>query len=250
MHSSSHTAAFCFVALATAFSLPEEPPAGIVDVRTVVPDIVLDVRYATQHNFVGRLIKGYEAKKCLLTKKAAEALKRVQDELREKGFSLKAYDCYRPQSAVNDFVAWGRDLSDTRMKGEFYPNVAKRNLFRDSYIATKSSHSRASTIDLTIVPLPVPLQPEFNPSVPLRSCENARANRFPDNSIDMGTGYDCFSVRSHTAYPHITAAQKQNRRLLRSLMRRHGFLSLRTEWWHYTLANEPYPRTYFDFPVQ
>jgi D-alanyl-D-alanine dipeptidase len=185
-----------------------------------------------------------------LTKRAAEALKRVQDALGKKNLSLKVYDCYRPQAAVNEFVRWGRDLGDKKMKARFYPNVNKRRLFRDGYIARKSGHSRGSTVDLTIVPVPVPPQPAFDPAAPLRSCENPKADRFLDNSVDMGTGFDCFSRRSHTAYSGIDAEQKANRKLLKSLMSRHGFRNLATEWWHYTLRNEPYPRTYFNFPVQ
>jgi zinc D-Ala-D-Ala dipeptidase len=225
-------------------------PADIVDARSVIPDLALDMRYATSRNFIGRPIAGYRASRCLLTKRAAQALKAVQEELRQQDLGLKVYDCYRPQSAVNEFVRWGRDLGDQKMKAEFYPRVAKRDLFRDGYIASRSTHSRGSTVDLTIVPLPTPEQPAYDLSAPLRSCEGPKDARAPDNSIDMGTGFDCFSPRSHTAYSGIGPEQKKNRRLLKSVMSRHGFRNLATEWWHYTLRDEPHPHTYFDFRVE
>jgi D-alanyl-D-alanine dipeptidase len=227
-----------------------ERPADIIDAQTVIPDLALDMRYLTASNFIGRPIAGYHAARCYLTKRAAEALKKVQDELRAQGLGLKVYDCYRPQRAVNDFVRWGRDLSDGKMKAEYYPEVAKRSLFRAGYISSRSGHSRASTVDLTIVPLNGPPQPPLDAAALLRSCEAPKAERSPDNSVDMGTAFDCFSPKSHTAYGGISAEQKANRRLLKSLMSKHGFRNLSTEWWHYTLRREPYPHTYFDFPVE
>jgi D-alanyl-D-alanine dipeptidase len=234
----------------TSPGVAAERPADIVEATAIVPGLQLDMRYPTSDNFVGRPITGYRASKCLLTRRAAEALKGVQEELNKQRLSLKVYDCYRPQSAVDDFVRWGRDLADTKMKARFYPNVKKRNLFRSGYIARKSGHSRGSTVDLTIVPLPAPEQPAYDPAAPLTSCEGPKEARAPDNSLDMGTGFDCFSRRSHAAYSGIDAEQKKNRRLLKSVMSRHGFRNLSTEWWHYTLRDEPYPRTYFDFPVE
>jgi len=228
-------------------------PAGIVDASTVVPDLRLDMRYAGAHNFIGRPIAGYRAAKCYLSKRAAEALKRVQDELRPQGLGLKVYDCYRPQRAVNDFVRWGKDLADQKMKAEFYPNVDKRRLFRSGYIASRSGHSRASTVDLTIVPLSAPpeLAQPAKTAGPLASCEGkTKADRAPDDSLDMGTSFDCFSKRSHTNFVGLTPEQKANRKLLKSAMARAGFRNLATEWWHYTLRGEPYPKTYFDFPVE
>jgi zinc D-Ala-D-Ala dipeptidase len=225
-------------------------PAGIVDVQTIIPDLKLDMRYLTAHNFIGRPIKGYIAPKCYLSKQAAEALKKVQEDLRPRGLGLKVYDCYRPQAAVDDFVRWGRDLSDRKMKPEFYPNVPKNTLFRSGYIARRSGHSRASTVDLTIVPLDAAAPPPYDADAPVQSCESPPAERAPDNSVDMGTSFDCFSRRSHTAYAGIGKQPKANRRLLKSLMSKHGFRNVRTEWWHYTLRNEPYPKTYFNFPVE
>jgi len=231
-------------------ALAAERPSSFVDAATVVPGLKLDMRYVTANNFIGRPIPGYHAPKCYLTKRAAEALKRVQEELSKQNLGLKVYDCYRPQTAVNAFVKWGKDLADTKMKARFYPNVKKRRLFRSGYIASRSGHSRGSTVDLTVVPLSAPKQPPYDPSAPLASCEGPKAERAPDNSLDMGTGFDCFSRRSHTAFSGIGAEQKKNRRILKSAMARQGFRNLSTEWWHYTLRNEPYRKTYFDFPVE
>jgi zinc D-Ala-D-Ala dipeptidase len=225
-------------------------PADIVDAAGIVPNLELDMRYVGSDNFVGRPIAGYRAPKCYLTKRAAEALKGVQVELATKGLGLKVYDCYRPRSAVKEFVEWGRDLGDTKMKARFYPNVGKSTLFRSGYISSRSGHSRASTVDLTIVPLRAPEQPAYDSSTPLASCEGPKETRAPDNSLDMGTGFDCFSRRSHTAFSGIGSEQKKNRELLKSVMSRHGFRNLSTEWWHYSLRDEPYPGTYFNFPVE
>jgi D-alanyl-D-alanine dipeptidase len=233
-----------------ASALAGERPRDIIDATTVIPDLALDLRYAGSANFIGRPIAGYRVPKCYLTKRAAEALKGVQAELGKQGLGLKVYDCYRPQRAVNDFVKWSRNRDDEKMKAQFYPNVEKRNLFRESYIAHRSGHSRGSTVDLTIVPLPAAQQPAYDASKPLASCEGAKEARAPDTSLDMGTGFDCFSPRSHTAYSGIGPEPRKNRQLLKSVMSRHGFRNLSTEWWHYTLRDEPYPDTYFDFPVE
>ncbi len=227
----------------------ERRPADIVDARTVIPDLVVDMRYLTARNFVGRPIAGYRAPVCLLTQRAAAALKRVEDELKPRGLGLKVYDCYRPQRAVDEFAAWGDDLRNQKMKPEFYPGVDKRNLFRDGYIAHRSGHSRASTVDLTIVPLAAPA-PEIPATAPIRACAPAWAARLPDASIDMGTGFDCFGAVSHTANASIGEPPMANRKLLKSLMGKQGFINNRQEWWHYTLGDEPYPGTYFDFPVE
>ncbi len=170
--------------------------------------------------------------------------------LLRQGYSLKVYDCYRPQRAVNDFVAWAKDLGDVRMKGEFYPRVEKSRLFEDGYIAAKSGHSRGSTMDLTIVRLPARPTRPYVPGEPLVPCWAPKAERFPDNSVDMGTGFDCFDTLSHTLDPRVTGVQRANRLLLKSAMERAGFVNLAEEWWHYTLRGEPYPDTYFDFPVR
>jgi D-alanyl-D-alanine dipeptidase len=212
--------------------------------------VLLDVRYYGPHNFVGERVEGYLAPKCYLTKEAVQALAEVQKELKPYSLSLKIYDCYRPQRAVNHFVRWATEIENIKTKKEFYPTVDKRNLFKDGYIADKSGHSRGSTIDLTIVPLPAPIQPEYTPGQNLYECYLPSAKRFRDNSIDMGTGFDCFDELSRTANANIGRQQKINRLLLKSLMEKHGFKNYDMEWWHFTLNNEPYPDTYFDFVIE
>ncbi|MEU3356151.1 M15 family metallopeptidase [Streptomyces sp. NPDC037389] len=227
-----------------------KPPPGFVALADVDPTIVQEMRYFTPHNFTGHRIDGYERPRCLLTRPAAEALRRAQRVLLRQGLSLKVYDCYRPQRAVNDFVAWAKNLGDERMKTEFYPRVAKSRLFEDGYIAAKSGHSRGSTMDLTIVRLPAwPTRP-YVPGEPLVPCFAPRWQRFPDNSLDMGTGFDCFDTLAHTLDPRIQGQQRANRLRLKSVMEGAGFGNLPEEWWHYTLRGEPYPDTYFDFPVR
>jgi D-alanyl-D-alanine dipeptidase len=181
---------------------------------------------------------------------AATALANVQKDLEEFSLSLKIYDCYRPQRAVDHFVRWAKDINDIKTKKEFYPNVDKRNLFSDGYIDSKSSHSRGSTVDLTIVAFPALKQQNYIPGQKLYECYLPAEKRFRDNSIDMGTGFDCFHKLSNTGNKSIGRQQKNNRLLLKALMEKHGFKNYDLEWWHYTLKNEPYPNLYFDFPVE
>lgn len=228
----------------------DQMPTGFVEVNKSIPSILLDIRYAGPHNFVGQRIDGYSAPKCILTRKAADALAGVQKDLKEFSLSLKVYDCYRPQRAVDHFVRWAKETGDTKMKKEFYPTVDKKNLFRDGYIAAKSGHSRGSTLDLTIVPLPVPAEEKYLPGQNLRACYLTADQRFGDNSVDMGTGYDCFDELAHPANSRVGIQQKMNRLLLKSLMEKHGFSHYDKEWWHFTLKGEPFPDTYFDFPVE
>jgi D-alanyl-D-alanine dipeptidase len=217
------------IALIAAFgsqaALAQERPAAFVDAAAVVPGLVLDMRYAGSHNFVGRPIDGYEAQRCLLAQPAAAALAEVARDLAPRGLVVKAFDCYRPARAVANFVRWARDLDDTAGKAEFYPDVDKRTLFRDGYIASHSGHSRGSTIDLTLA-------------------------RSDGRALDMGTPFDFFSPKSWTADPTISAEQHANRMLLATAMRRRGFHGYDKEWWHFTLRDEPFPETYFDFPVR
>ncbi|MFH8986146.1 M15 family metallopeptidase [Streptomyces varsoviensis] len=224
-------------------------PKEFVALGDVDPTILQEIRYITPHNFTGRPVKGYRRPVCLLTRPAALALHRVQRGLLRRGYTLKVYDCYRPQRAVASFVAWGKDLSDQRMKREFYPRVDKSRLFEDGYIAEKSGHSRGSTMDLTVVRLPaVPTRP-YVPGERLVPCHAPKWQRFPDNSLDMGTGYDCMDTLSHTLDPRVRGQRKANRLLLKSSMEAAGFVNLPQEWWHYTYRTEPFPDTYFDFPV-
>ena len=215
----------------------------------VDPSIVFDIRYFGNNNFVGTRIHGYNAPKCLLTTAAANALVNVQKELRDYGVSLKVYDCYRPKRAVAHFVSWARNLNDTRMRKQYYPAIDKENLFRLGYIAEKSSHSRGSTVDVTLVPVPTPALATDGIPLGTRDCRAEKPQRYPDNSIDMGTGFDCFDPLAHTTNASIPAEVKRNRLLLRSLMEKNGFVNFPKEWWHYTLKAEPFPARYFDFPV-
>jgi zinc D-Ala-D-Ala dipeptidase len=229
----------------------EEPsaPREFVALRDVAPSILQEMRYRTPHNFVGDRIDGYRQSMCIVTRDTAKALRAAQHAVLRKGYSLKMYDCYRPQRTVDHFVAWAKDLDDERMKGEFYPRVEKNRLFEDGYIAEKSGHSRGSTVDLTLVRLPaMPTRP-YRPGEPLFSCFAPKDVRFPDNSIDMGTGYDCFDTLSHTLDPRIKGEQRANRMLLKNTLEKAGFTNLPEEWWHYTLSDETFPDTFFDFPV-
>jgi zinc D-Ala-D-Ala dipeptidase len=216
-------------ALVVVFSaqatLAQDRPAQFVDAAAIVPGLIVDMRYAGAHNFVGRPIDGYEAPRCLLTQTAAVALADVARDLAPRGLLLKVFDCYRPTRAVADFVRWAHDLNDLAGKREFYPTVDKRILFRDGYIAEPSSHSRGSTVDLTLA-------------------------QTSGRELDMGTPFDFFSPRSWTAAESISATARANRALLAASMRRHGFRPYEKEWWHFTKSHEPFPNTYFDFPIR
>lgn len=199
---------------------------GFVLVGDAVPDALLDVRYYTTYNFVGARIDGYEEPVALLTREAAEALRLAGSDLRRQGFRLVIYDCYRPQRAVDHFVRWAQDMSADSMKEVFYPGVDKAQLFDLGFIARRSGHSRGSTVDLTLL--------------------DEKTGRL----LDMGGPFDFFGELSHPDYAGITPEQRDNRMRLRNAMLARGFKPLSTEWWHFTLANEPYPDTYFDFPVR
>ena len=237
-------------------TLPPSPlcadvmPDTFVHIEEVIPDALLDIRYFSEHNFLGVNVDGYYASTCILTRQAAQALANVQKDLAPFNMTLKIYDCYRPQQAVDHFVRWAKDIDDTKTKKEFYPTVDKRNLFRDGYIAERSGHSRGSTVDLTIVPLPAPIQPAYKAGDPLKECYLPAGVRFADNSLDMGTGFDCFHQLSHPENKDLGPQQRSNRLLLKTLMAKYGFRNLPEEWWHFTLNNEPHPDTYFNFPVK
>lgn len=224
-------------------------PPEIVALRDVDPTIVHEMRYTTSHNFVGERIDDYRAPLCLLTRPAAEALSRAQDQLRPRGLTLKVYDCYRPQGAVDHFVRWAEDLDDEQMKSEFYPRVEKDRLFADGYIAARSGHSRASTVDLTIQPADARPGPTPHSPRPGGSCLGPKQDRVRDASLDMGTAFDCFDVLSHTANPEVTGAARANRDLLVGVLGDEGFTNLPEEWWHFTHKPELFPTTFFDFPV-
>ncbi|MCE3268774.1 MAG: D-alanyl-D-alanine dipeptidase [Burkholderiales bacterium] len=234
---------------ATNNNVVESSPKTFINLKQFIPQVQTDIRYYGQHNFVGRPVKGYEQPVCLLTKPAAIALKAAEKKLLGMGLTFKVYDCYRPQRAVNDFVNWATEINNIAMKTEFYPTIDKKNLFSDNYIAYKSGHSRGSTIDLTVVPINSKI-PAYNPKIKQVPCTAPVQQRSPDNSLDFGTGFDCFSPISHPDYQRLSPQIKANRELLKTIMKRAGFRVLDTEWWHFTLINEPYPNTYFDFPVK
>ncbi len=210
----------------TMQSYSEDLPEGFVYANSVIPDLNVELRYFGTNNFVGDTIEGYKANKLIITKPTAEALKKVQDELQQQNLCLLVYDGYRPQRAVNHFMRWAKDLNDTINKQQFYPNVEKRYLFREEYIATRSGHSRGSTIDLTII--------DGNTNEPL----------------DMGSPYDFFGKASWVDHPNLSKVQQHNRQLLQSVMLKHNFRNYAKEWWHFTLRWEPFPKTYFDFEIK
>ena len=201
-------------------------PEGFVYVDELIPDAILEVRYYSTDNFVGSRVDGYLAPKVILTIEATKALAAVADELRQQGLALKIFDGYRPQQAVNHFIRWVADVEDEKMKYKYYPEVDKKELFSLGYIAKKSGHSRGSTVDLTLI--------DINTG----------------EELDMGSGFDYFGEISHHNTNMINEQQMQNRVILREVMEKYGFGAYAGEWWHYTLKNEPYPDTYYDFPVQ
>lgn len=240
-------------ALIAAFSgvLKAGPlPTGFVYLRAMAPEIAQEMRYFGPFNFVGSPIDGYEAPECILTQAAAEALKAVQSEAQKSGLRLKVFDCYRPARAVAHFVRWSQDPADQRMKPGFYPHVDKADFFRLGYVAERSGHSRGSTVDLILVSLTAPAE-RAAPSAdrPLVDCTAPFAERYPDSDLDFGTGFDCMDPLSHPDNDQVSAEAQANRARLAELMMRHGFKPLAEEWWHFTLRDEPFPETYFDFPV-
>jgi len=231
---------------ASAADLPED----FVYLRDVDPTILQDMRYAGSDNFTGTRVPGYDAPECVLLRPAAEALKAVQADLRPKGLTLKVYDCYRPTRAVAAFVAWAKEPDVPSAKMVHYPNLPKTALFPD-YIATRSGHSRGATVDLTLVPIAAGSQGSAPAeSAAPRSCTAPQEARAPDGSLAMGTSFDCFDVKANTAAPGLTGEERANRAMLVDAMQAHGFETYPKEWWHFTYQPEPYPETYFDFPIE
>jgi len=235
------------MAMPSSKTTTDTAPAGFVYLTEAVPDTILEIRYYSTYNFVGDRIDGYERPVAMLTVEAAKALQAVSDDVKAQGYRLKIFDAYRPQRAVTHFMNWAKDVNDTRMKQFFYPNLDKSVLFPLGYLAVKSGHSRGSTVDLTLFDMAT------------------------EKEVDMGGAFDWFGVESHPnwcgnpetgeytgdfpgntppANGKINAEQFRNRLILRQAMMRHGFKPVVEEWWHFTLANEPYPDTYFDYPVK
>jgi D-alanyl-D-alanine dipeptidase len=212
--------------LGFTFQHKKSLPEGFVYVKDIIPDLNVQLRYFSTNNFVGDTVTGYKSNRLILTKPWAEALKQVQEELQEQNLCLLVYDGYRPQRAVNHFLRWAKNLNDTLKKQAFYPKVNKRHLFRDGYIASRSGHSRGSTLDLTII--------DGNTNEPL----------------DMGSPYDFFGKESWVDHPILTKTQLANRQLLQKVMLKHNFRNYPKEWWHFTLRWEPFPKTFFDFEVE
>ena len=223
-------------------------PRPMVYLRTVDPTIAQDIRYAGANNFLGRPVKGYNAAQCILTRRTAKALARVQRNLKPRGLALKVYDCYRPRRAVRDFVAWARQRQDTIRQTQFYPGVDKRQLFALHYISKHSTHSYGNTVDLTIIPRGSKT-PIFEPAAPQRACTLSASKRMPDNSLDFGTGYDCFNRRSGVGLEAAKHKAHKNRTLLNKLMRAAGFKGYFREWWHFTLRHAGTSRPH-DFPIE
>ncbi len=229
--------AACSSSRHTSATSPEADSSQFVNLTDAVPDAILEIRYYSTYNFVGDRIDGYLQPTALLTKRAADSLKAVSDDVIKMGYRLKIYDAYRPQMAVDHFVRWAANVPDTRMKKYFYPNLDKSVLFEQEYIMEKSGHTRGSTVDLTLFDMNT------------------------EKELDMGGTFDWFGPESHPDFGgdpvkmkysgngNITAEQFRNRMILRAAMLRHGFKPLDSEWWHFTLKDEPFPDTYFTFPV-
>jgi D-alanyl-D-alanine dipeptidase len=217
--------------LSTAAARADESPLpeGFVYADEAIPDLIVDLRYSGPDNFVGEPIDGYEAPRVILTAPAAAALAEVQKTVSAFGLRLQIFDAYRPERAVRQFLRWAELPSDPETKRAYYPDIEKKNLFEEGYVATRSSHSRGSTVDLTLV---------------MTDAEGRQ------HELDMGTRFDFFGPESWPAFERLTGEQRSNRLLLRLAMERHGFVPFDKEWWHFTLGNEPFPETYFDFPVR
>ncbi|MDT0559279.1 M15 family metallopeptidase [Ichthyenterobacterium sp. W332] len=216
----------CLLVLSILSYNQNKLPDGFVYAKSMIKDLDVELRYYSTNNFVGDTITGYKSNRLILTEPTVEALQNVQNELQNLGYCLKVFDGYRPQRAVNHFIRWAKDLNDTINKSRFYPEVEKRHLFKEEYIATRSGHSRGSTIDLTII------------------------DGNTEEELDMGSAYDFFGEQSWVNYQNISETQKQNRQLLQRVMLKYGFRNYSKEWWHFTLRGEPFPKTYFDFEVE
>ena len=201
-------------------------PEGFVYIAEKIPDIILEIRYYSTYNFLGVRVDDYLAPVAIMSAEAAAALKAVNDDVRAQGYAIKVFDAYRPQGAVDHFVVWAGDPQDQLTKAYFYPDIAKDRIIPDGYVAERSGHSRGSTVDLTLIDM------------------------MTGKELDMGTPFDFFGLASHHDSPLVNAEQAENRLILLNAMEKAGFRRYDEEWWHYTLADEPYPDTFFDFPVQ
>jgi D-alanyl-D-alanine dipeptidase len=222
-------------------------PTGFAYLRDVAPDILQDMRYAGPDNFIGRPVPGYEAAECILQAAVAEALKRVQTDLRPQGLGLKVYDCYRPARATTAFLQW-MVRTTAPLYARHHPRVERTRLRSLGYISASSTHSRGLAVDLTLVRVPPPAQPSFDGAANYSPCTANMAERSPDNAMDMGTGFDCFDIMAHSDAT-LSSEQRQARMLLRSVMLKHGFSAYHREWWHFTFARSR-PAAALDFVVR
>jgi D-alanyl-D-alanine dipeptidase len=216
---------FLIIILSTFIFNGQNIPKGFVYLKNIAPSIKVELKYFSNNNFIGNPIDGYNSNAAIVSLEAANSLKKIQKEVLKKGLHLKIFDAYRPQQAVDQFVAWAKVLNDTLMKKEYYPDVAKSDLFKQGYIASKSGHSRGSTVDITLV--------------------NSKTGK----ELDMGSKYDFFGIQSHPFFKGISKKQRDNRMLLRKVMLEQNFTPYKNEWWHFTLRNEPFPNSYFNFFV-
>lgn len=225
-------------------------PKDAVELKSVNSDIFVEAAYFSNWNFIGKPIDGYKANQCYLSAKAAYALGEVQKEVSKRGYSILVFDCYRPQRAVDQFVKWTQDATDTKMQSAFYPDEPKSELVHRGYIDAKSGHSRMSTVDLTLVRTDKFKAKDFIAKA--RQVKDCRQSKDVETTgqLDMGTTFDCFSELAHTANPAISDKAKKNREILKSAMEKQGFSNYPKEWWHFTLKDEPYKNNYFDFIVE
>jgi D-alanyl-D-alanine dipeptidase len=236
-----------FIPGANAAGLPHLPPP-LAYLRLVDPTIAQDIRYATANNFTGRPLPGYDAPECVLHRAAALALAKVQADLAAAHLALKVYDCYRPERAVRAMTSWSQDGKDGAPTRRFFPHIDKRNLFALGYIARHSRHSSGTAVDLTLIGKDTPPAAPFDPAARYGACDGPLAARAPDNSLDMGTGYDCLDPKGHTAASGVTLEQHNRRMRLVAAMRKRGFSNYRLEWWHFTFDGTAGAR-HFDVPI-
>jgi D-alanyl-D-alanine dipeptidase len=232
--------------LATTAAAEPALPSGFVYLRDVAPAFIQEMKYAGPDNFTGGKLPGYDASECILREPVARALQRVQAEFEQKGFSLKVYDCYRPTRAVRAMRAWADDGKPEAPTKRFFPRSHKEQLFSLGYIAMRSNHSRGTAVDLPLVPLPHSPVADFDSSANYGVCIGPAAERAPDNTIDMGTGFDCLDLKSYTAASDISAEARRVRAMLVNAMERQGFSNYRREWWHFDYA---VGGSAYDFPI-
>jgi D-alanyl-D-alanine dipeptidase len=246
-----HILAITLTALGVAFGPrvagAQGLPAGFAYLRNIDPTIIQDIRYAGANNFMGRPLRGYGAGECVVKREVGVLLQHVQEELALQGLSLKMFDCYRPERAVGDMVAWSRDGRETPAGKRYNPAFSKQDLFRLGYIAERSGHSTGAALDLTLVDLKAGNSAVFDPGKAYGDCVANVNLRAPEGSVDMGTGYDCSDVKAHTSAKSITAAQRRWRVKLVLLMARRGFVNYSKEWWHFSLPAAGGQA--YDFPI-